>query len=682
MKENEILQPAESTLKRLVANQREESKKFEQKAIDPIKKTAISDIIKAGYVRDPESKIDIYAKGRGIDPSRYKEVDGKIVFLDPEDKLRSEKTSGLISGAKRFGLETITDPATIIGSAGLLGGGLAGAVVGGVAGESIRQKVAQDFLDEPTTFGERAIESAKSGALEAVGFGAGKAIGKLAGATYRGVKGLKSAEIKAAKKINDKIVKFERKVPGSEYLYGSKEYIADAVKEQEIAKSFGITLNMGQTTGDQQVIAYIRDVASKRPSAEQMAYSSQLQQEQLEESIPTFLKQLFPDYKKLSVVAGEVGDDRAWLLRKASQDAVKNLDINRSKLTKPFYARAFEGSPQVNTSSLRSFIDEASINLTINQKRNINKKIITELPVDTLPLESQVLNLEKLNNLKVQIDDMLYTKDATKSVDKAVRVVLKGINNKLLGIMDEVSPAYENARLIHRLLTVPGSKGAESRRLAQEGLVPLSEFSDKQLESATAFLFANDKMKPAILRNVKKSILKQENGKQIWDNSIMQYLDFVITNSKSDAAGSRSNIGSYMLDAIFGTEQKKKIWKSALSKQEYSTFKDYFRVMQRIGLTFSPSSLKVHPSASSADITEELGSAALSLPQPFVSKESIMAKIMRSLLFHKGYESLSKLLLNPNTGKTLNKILATKNREKRTEMFFQLSTSALLQQTQ
>lgn len=658
--------------------ERRKKKLFEQEIIDPDRKTGIKEIMLSSLVRDPESKIDIYAKGRGISPERYSVVDDNIVFLDPKDQLRREKSKGIIPTVKRYGLETLSDPATIGGAIGMATGtatggpvaGLGGAIAGAAAGENLRQQIAASISGEELSVEEKRKQIITAGGLEAAGLGIGKGLSKGIGMAVRGLRGPAS---KATKRLSDAITEFKRKVPGADYLYGSKEYIEKAVEEQTRAKKFGIELNLGQTTGDQRVIAALKDISSRSTTTESTSIASQIQQKQIEESIPEFYRKMFPKAMVVPQSSG-IASDKGFQLRKAAKDAVKGLNILRARITKPFYDAAFKESPEINVNGLIEMIQDSSKEFVPYQKKSI-RNILKSLTSKDGKFK-ETIPIEKLNNLKIHIDDLLYSKEAVKSVDKAVRPVLKKINDEIIERMDSVSSQYKNARLIHSLLTVPGKISAESRRLSQQGLVPLSKFNETELAAATTFLFANKKMNPAVLRHVKTKILEQPDGKKIWDDSVSQYLEYVITNSKNDAAGSKSNIGTYMLDAVFGTSHKQAIWKTALSKEQYKTFKDYFKVMQRIGLTFSPSDLKIKTSSAAESAKEEFTSQWIKLPQPFVSKESILARMMNRLLFNKGYEALSKLLLDPDSGKILNRIMKLKNREERLETFLKFAVPA------
>jgi len=79
---------------------------------EPKELTPISAVIKSNFVFSPEAKMKIYAKARGIDPSRYSIQDNEIVFKGDDDKIYKEEASGVLPGIRKFALETATDPLT------------------------------------------------------------------------------------------------------------------------------------------------------------------------------------------------------------------------------------------------------------------------------------------------------------------------------------------------------------------------------------------------------------------------------------------------------------------------------------------------------------------------------------------------------------------------------------------
>src|SRR4030042_2509040 len=133
---------------------------------EPKELTPISAVIKSNFVFSPEAKMKIYAKARGIDPSRYSIQDNEIVFKGDDDKIYKEEASGVLPEIRKFALETATDPLTYFtGGAGYAArkiGAKASKVVmsevaSSIAAELLRQKVGEDVFDDKMSGEEKAL---------------------------------------------------------------------------------------------------------------------------------------------------------------------------------------------------------------------------------------------------------------------------------------------------------------------------------------------------------------------------------------------------------------------------------------------------------------------------------------------------------------------------------------------
>jgi len=263
-------------------------------------------LFKQGFVDDPKTKIEIFAKSRGIDPKRYgtNKNTGEVYFLDEDGYYHNETPDQFASKAKRVIAEMTADPSIPLSVAlSTLGPGFA--ALGAAGGEGWRKTIGSLFFGDPQTTTENLSKMALSGVAGAVG----EKIGAKAVSTFDRAAGKKGALLlKEAGRGRGRIDRIK---------------IAEM---ERLGKKFGIDLLPPQTTRSPELIY-----------------------EQTQKAVGNFLKNI----SKKELTREEAGD----IAVAASKKLLSKGEKVRSESARPFYEKAF-GVEGVDITPVVGFIDK------------------------------------------------------------------------------------------------------------------------------------------------------------------------------------------------------------------------------------------------------------------------------------------------------------------------------------
>jgi len=319
-------------------------------------------MIKAGYVDDPVTKVKIYAKARGIplrDIARnYRFAKGgEIEFKTPAGKWQREVSEHPGQQAKRMALQTASNPAVVLGTAGAMVAGGPGAVGGAMAGEGIRKSVGKFAFDEPQTAWGNAGDIALEGLL-ALG---GESVAKLITGQTNKFLMRKSKSLRfAGKEISQGML-----TPADH---------AKALYIEALANKHGIKLQAHQLY-DREGMTNIWMYLRKHPlTANKVQEFDRALESQTDEALDGFIKEM-GGYDQTPFKMGEE-------LRDASGEAIQKLEDARQSTSQPYYDKAFDTTPTIDKDRLVSELE-------------LNKKSIARAQTQTPDIELMAAELKK-----------------------------------------------------------------------------------------------------------------------------------------------------------------------------------------------------------------------------------------------------------------------------------------------
>jgi len=625
---------------------------------NPEKSTSTSTIALTNLFKDPQNKIKVYAKSRGIPIEKYTIIDDEIVFQGDDGKLYREESSGALPWAKRTAIELGTDPTTWMGAGA---GGIAtkaGSKIAGKVGKgllNIGAEAAGATLGELTKQQTAASMGEDRPAKEDI-FDIGMTVG-----TGLGTQGV----LKGTKWAGDKVIDFLNiPTPG-----GNKKKIAKILNDagvlnkneiykianvEQKANQFGINLNIVEKSEDIQAISKLKNISSieKNKLIQERA-------QDISEKVPTFVRQILPKSNKLPSVNA----------KKYINDSLEGLSKETTNILKPFYDSAFAGDPKINTKNIIKYIDSVSDPKVASAKKQMALRRLKRDLISIKPNKSKKINyelsLKKLDEIKKEIDEGIYGKKwgSFSSYSKSINNELSKVRDLLVESADEVSPEYQRAREIASLLY----NGSEKLRTSsipdadkfaalgdefiyKKGLLSnAANIPDSELHLIGSYILSSSKSSPTMASAVKESIVNNENGEEIWKSIVGDYMLYNFDQIAQSPYQIRPDIGGEMWKSLFDTPQKKEMMKVALPIQEYATLYDFFDIIRKTGVVVTPA-IKGSPSS---EIKEEFISPILRSLKPFISKETIIADATQKIATSKGMNQFMDVLWNKDVGPEL-----------------------------
>lgn len=542
-------------------------------------------LVKTGLVDDPQTKINILAKDRGISPQRYGIIDGEIVYLGDDGVLYYETRQTRLGKLKREIAEAIPHAPEIALSAALVPQGPGAVAIGAAGGAGIRKLIGSLAFKEPQT---------TLGNIKEMGIAAGTAyLGEKAGAgavrlidVSKGRKGVRL--IKAAGQ-------------------GRKRIDPVAMRRiEDLGEKHGIHLFSPQTTGSHELIARFNLLGDTPVTADKVGQAKLKQYAEIDQAIGKWLKSFAPA-KTTPESAGQMAVE-------AAQKGIKSAITIRQNKARPLYEKAFESGKRVDIKPVINFINTELKTAKGNIRASLIKaKKILEIP--DLPKKQKagvILNekgkpiikpekkydtsLKGLNDAKIALDDEI-TK-AMKARTGNVAHNYKEVKKRLLKEMDKVSPdEYAKARKIYSsksdVVTQLTSKKGKIGRLAK--------LEGDDIEKASKMIFSPTASSPEIIKKAKPVIVKH-GGKKAW-NALIQvhskqaFDDVLKTQTK--------NIGGQLRKRLFGNPNQRRILKAAMSPTQYRNFDDFMKVLERTGLTAGKESTTAPRLVSLTEMQEE-----------------------------------------------------------------------------
>jgi len=593
------------------------------------KSTGLGTLIKSGFVDDTQTKINIFAKGRGISPDRYRVLNGEIIYQGDDGGWYPETKQTPSARLKQFAGETIANsPSIVMGTVGAAGG-LIPAAIGAAGGEGIRKSVGSLIFKEPQTVSGNLTDMGTVGVL-----GAGSEL--LMG------KGSTSLINRAGRARGGKLVQAAGR--------GAADIDVAATKElEQLGTSHGIKLYPPQTTGSKKLIDKFNLLGDIDASADIIQGARTKQAGEVENAVYKFFKDLSPSKDTTSETGGKLVD--------ASKKALQRpVDIRRAKAS-PIYEKAFTKKNNIDVSEAIKEIRSLMGETVPKDPSSIVLKRIESM------IESASGDLRKLHRVKTRGIDAVLNKSQS---DNVLRREMKIVKDKLVDAMDKASPDYATARKIFSDYSEEITK--QSRKTI---LGDISKLEGDKVTGAVKKLFASPEVKksPEIVTRVKAEITRQ--NPEVWNKAIVDHLQGLFESTKESATGGITNKGGHFYKKVWGDTGQRKVLEAAMDKQQFQSLSNFMKVLERTGMILG----KESATATRQLALEEMKRAGqskfiMASTRPLYTYQRIIGDYLNEVMMGKSSKNLAEIMVSKRAAEQLNRMVQLKpNSEKLIRQF-------------
>lgn len=510
--------------------------------------------LRAGTQTQKTQAITEFAKARGIPESRYRVVNGNIVYQADDGKYYAE-VPGLFKSPLTSLAYNAPDVAETIPS-----------IIAGVATTPML------MTGVPGALGSAAITGGVS---------------SLANMARQGIAGLLAGEERpvdipqvATSGLLDAATQM---IPAGKLAMYNRRVATDinkldptAVAElTRLAQERGITLtpaeltNLSSLKAQQKVLSNIPESGDTLAKFYEKRYTQQIQPA-VEDFLSTISRVDDP------MTAGFRG-------QKALKDQLENLKLARETETAPLYTAAFSSAVPVDVKPIVTQIDNM-LDIAKGDEKRALERIKNNLYRETTTVDAngkEVVNkvledrLPALQRAKFDIDAMLSS-DAVGSMDKIVVGDLTRIKNDLVARMGKDNPAYLEANAAFEIASEPINKFMEKRtgtsliNISQDNL---NQFGTKVFEGS-----------PQTVRYVKQQI--QASNPKAWDEVTRAYLQQTWEKAMTVTPGSKElpiDAGAAWRNMLLGNTKTQRLLQEALPPDQFVALKDLTTVLEAAG---------------------------------------------------------------------------------------------------
>lgn len=508
-------------------------------------------LVKANMVDDPGTKVKIFAKARFPKlkeeeaAARYGIVEGHVVYIGEDGKMYREDPPGFTGWLKdNMAAGTIANAPAIAG--GIVGaaagapagpaGMIAGGTVGAMGGKGYGKTIANVAFDEPQTPGGNLKDIAVEGGFTAAGNFVGSMFGKF----------LSRNQARDIGRMDT----------------------AGAADLTTKAKTVGVELDPAQTTNLPSLKAKKDVLASMPTSRDIIAEGATKQAGQARAAVDRFLK---------GVSAEEGLEEAGAAARKGAGDVIEMLTTERSKKAAPLYKAAFErfeqagGLPQELLPRAESLMGRPAM-------KEAGKKAVLLAKNEGVDLSDPKKSLLGMHYMKLALDDMIEGA-GQQGFGGTYKRGLVGVKNQLLGIMDDLSPDYSEARKVFAHYSPAVTQ-------AREGIITtLKDMSDEQVFKASQMMLGGNVSPNTVAQT--KALFERAGAKESWDRMTAAYLQdtFEKSGRQFKTAGGSVNQASDWQAAMAGNPKQFRVLEKALDPQHFEAFKNMMDVFEAMGRT-------------------------------------------------------------------------------------------------
>ena len=507
-----------------------------------------------------DKRIAIYAKARGIDPSRYGvDRDGNIFFLDDNNKAVREVPSlagstGPMDFLRRLGANIGANaaPAAVSAGAALAGtaagpGGASIPIAAGVGG----------LLD----YGKQALGNTVAGD------DAGRALTDVSLPSIAGEVALSGAGQTLPYLVNKAATRNPLRVQG----YDDIQRLRDPAKmagyqaTDQNATRHGITLTPGEITDARSLRARERQLGRFDDTATAMG---DFYRQRSTEQVPAAVGQTLDN---LSNVPSDQGARNLQSAATGVQDAFRK---KAGQVAGPMYDAAFDSGQQINLRPVLSVIDAAAkdakgdILKTLKEAEGFLFRDYVK-PDGTMG-KTLDTSVRGAHNAKLAMDAMLERKMGDNAINRTARYHLQRVHEALTAQLDEL-PDYRAAKSTFGAIVAPtdDAKGGLIGQAARE--------RPGGYQNVPETMFGKNAADPiAAARNRK---LFEDAGKiDDWNAGLRSFLERRFQDAETKARG--ANPGANFYDSVFANERQRNTLKAAMSPQQWNAFDDLMKALE------------------------------------------------------------------------------------------------------
>lgn len=573
-------------------------------------------LVKANLVEDPQTKVKIFAKARFQNlpeneaMARYGIVDGHVIYVGDDGKYYREDPPGFSGWAKdNLAAGTVANTLPIAGGiAGAVAGtpaGPAGMILGGAggaaAGKGYNLAIANLAFDEPQSVAGNVKAMAGEAAFTAGGNAAGAAFGKF-----------------LTRNLARDISKM------------SAEEVAEL---QAKAQAIGIELDPAQLTNLPSLKAKKDVLASMPTSRDIIAQGSKKQAGQAREAVDRFLG---------GMATGEGLDEAGTAARKSAGDVIEMVTKERAKKASPLYQQAFEefqGVPQELLPRANSLMGRPAM-------KEAGKKAVMLAKNEGVDLADPKNSLLGMHYMKLALDDMIEGA-GQQGFGGTYKRGLVGLKNQLVGIMDDLSPTYGEARKVFTHYTPNVVQ-------AREGIVStLKELGDEDVFKAAQMVFGGN-LSPATISRTKE-LFERAGAKDSWNQLTKAYLQdtFEQAGRQFKTTGGAIDAASNWQVALTGSPRQYRILEKAMDPPQFQAFKDMMEVFEAMGRTRGAGAgSQTMPRQEAAKLLrEESGAGVMGRVAQLGSPQNVGAKVgewLQEVRVGNHAEKLAEIMTSPD----------------------------------
>lgn len=596
-------------------------------------------LIESKQVDDPQTRMRILAKNRGISPDRYGIVSGRIVYQGDDGKLYFEEpdTSTLGGLAKDVVATTAGHPEEVAMGTLMAPLGVAGAALGAAGGAGLRKVRGSLMYDEPQTELGNLKEMGVAGGTAAAGTWLG---GKLIGGIDR-TKGKQAATL--------------MKLSGTERLRMNPTQIAEI---DSLARKFGIELWVPETTGSHELIARFKFLGDIPVTADKIGQARMRRYGEVNKAINSWLDEFAP----ATTTPGEAGRRAV----EAAETGIKAANTVRQNKARPFYTKAFESGAEVDVEPVLDLIKEemkTAKGPILDHLENAKKLLLKpdlpkkgtrvavegggeyDVPFTKAGEVSYDTGIEGLHGTKIALDRLIETANQS-GLGNTIKRNYVNIKKKLLEQMDTASPDYKQARSIF------SEESLIPEELSKTKIATLAKLEGDKVEGAARTILSPSQSSPEIVDMSKKAIIEY-GGQEAWDALLRVHLksklrEVVKTNT--------TNVGGMLRKKLVMDMDQYDILRTAMSKEQFDVFNDFMQVLERTGLTTGKESATAGRMVSQSQMEEEaggiVGKALKATAYPLVTWKMMVADLRTKLRTERFQIMLADAMLDPkNTTK-------------------------------
>lgn len=590
-------------------------------------------LVKSSMVEDPQTKIDIYAKARFPDlpieqaRERYGIVDGEVVYAGADDKVYRETPSGFMGGSKRMAADVVANaPAVIGGTVGAVAGAPAGpaasaglAALGAAGGKGYGRVAAGIAFDEPQTPGGNAASMAKEAVITGATTLVGNYLGKL-------LSGTKARDI--TKLDPTKVSQIDQK-----------------------AAAEGIDLNVAQRSNLPSMKARHDALASMPTSRDAIADFAKKQSDQANVAVERFLN-------KVSPVDGL--DEAGTAARSAAKDVLTKLTKERAAQAAPLYKQAFDEFKGIPS----EVVPEATELMTRPSMKQAGRIAVRIAKDEGIDLADPTKSLQGMHYMKLALDKMIGD-EAKGGLTATSQRALIGLKDKLLTIMDDASPTYQQARATF-------AHFSPNINSVKEGVVSrIADLPDEKVMEASRQMF-NRNMSPAAVARARE-LFSRAGREDDWNAMLRGYLQENFSKAGKEFATAGGDVGQAVRwrAMLFGDKPQNKVIQHAMTRNQYTAYTNMMDVFDAMGRTYGAGSgSQTMPRQEAANVLRD---EATGLVAKVMTPASSVRNWLQEAAVGKHAEKMAEVMTSPEGMKRLKELVQMSPTSKK----FIAGTSAL-----